>query len=91
MYLRIAYRVLYGTILAQMFPYTCLNKHFVQRDSGDHIEIDDDPNYFEHAYAELSRWPHPFIGAGNETTKPMSTLDITHFEPLLRPLGASGF
>ena len=64
---------------------------FARRDSGDNTVIDDDLDLSEHAYAELSRWPPPFIGAANEITKPASTLDIVYFERMLRPLDASAF
>ena len=63
----------------------------VLRDSGDDTENDEDLESSEHDYADLSRWPHPSIGAANEIMKPTSTRDIAYFERMLRPLDASEF
>ena len=82
---------IYDSFLAKKFVYICSEKRFSQRDSGDNAEIDDNPDFSEHAYAELSRRSHPFNGAANETTKLKSTPDIADFERMLRLLDASEF
>ena len=64
---------------------------FSRRDFGDNTVIDDDLDFSEHAYVELGRWPHPFIGGANEIKKPASTLDIVYFNRMLRPLDANEF
>ena len=59
--------------------------------SGDNTEIEGAPDFSEHAYAELSRRPHPLISAANRTTNPTSTLDIAYLPWTLRPLEQTSF
>ena len=89
MQLRITYSGGHG--LDQLLCVYLFIEMSIRRDSGDNTENDEDLESSEHDYADLSRWPHSFIGAAHEAMKPTSTLDIPYFERMLRPLDASEF